>query len=87
MVVTDDVPAGTSFVSADGGGLEAAGTVTWNLGTMADGASATVHVTVHVDEARTANLSNTASVGSDTPTPTARTTRPPRQPPSTSPPT
>ena len=45
------MPAGTSFVSADGGGLEAAGTVTWNLGTLADGASATVHVTVHVDEA------------------------------------
>ena len=39
VVVTDDVPAGTSFVSADGGGLEAAGTVTWNLGTLADGAT------------------------------------------------
>ena len=49
--------------------LEAAGTVTWSLGTLADGASATVHVTVHVNEARTADLSNTASVGSDTPDP------------------
>ena len=65
VVVTDDVPAGTSFVSADGGGIEAAGTVTWNLGTIADGASATVHVTVHVNEARTADLSNTAGVASD----------------------
>ena len=63
--VTDAVPAGTSFVSADGGGSESGGTVTWNLGTIADGGSATVHVTVHVDEARTANLSNTASVQAD----------------------
>ena len=29
VVVSDPVPAGTSFVSADGGGLEAAGTVAW----------------------------------------------------------
>ena len=37
VVVTDDVPAGTSFVRADSGGIEAGGTVTWNLGTVADG--------------------------------------------------
>jgi len=65
VVVTDAVPAGTSFVSADGGGLEAGGIVTWNLGTVADGGSATVHVTIHVDEGRTADLSNTANVQSD----------------------
>ena len=64
VVVSDPVPAGTTFVSADGGGLEAAGTVTWNLGTLADGASATLHVTVHVNGGRTSDLSNTASVGS-----------------------
>ena len=63
--VTDPIPAGTSFVSADNGGTEAAGTVIWNLGDLADGASATVHVTVHVDEGRTADLSNTASVSGD----------------------
>ena len=56
VVVTDPIPAGTSFVSADNGGTEAAGTVTWNLGALADGASTTVHVTVHVDEGRTADL-------------------------------
>ena len=54
--VTDAVPAGTSFVSADNGGIEAAGTVTWNLGTLADGATVTLHVTVHVDASRTADL-------------------------------
>ena len=65
VVVTDPLPAGTSFVSADGGGSESAGTVTWNLGALADGATATLHVTVHVDQARTAGLSNTAGVTSD----------------------
>jgi len=69
VVVSDPVPAGTFFVSADGGGLKAAGTVTWNLGALVDGASAIVHVTVHVDGSRTADLSNTASVGSDVPDP------------------
>ena len=65
VAVTELVPAGTTFVSADGGGLEAGGIVTWNLGAIANGGSATVHVTVHVDEGRTADLSNTASVAAD----------------------
>ena len=64
VVATDPVPAGTSFVSADGGGTESGGTVTWNLGTIANGASVTRHVTVHVAPGRTAALSNTASVSS-----------------------
>jgi uncharacterized repeat protein (TIGR01451 family) len=67
VVVTDAVPVGTTFVSADGGGLEAAGTVTWNLGALSNGASTTVHVTVHVDSARTTGLSNTANIGGDEP--------------------
>ena len=61
---TDPVPAGTTFVSADGGGTESGGTVTWNLGTIVSGGSATRHVTVLVDPARTADVSNTASVSS-----------------------
>ena len=65
VVVSDPLPAGTSFVSADGGGLESAGTVTWNLGALADGGTATLHVTVHVNEGRTAGLSNIASVTAD----------------------
>jgi len=77
VVVTDAVPAGTSFVSADGGGLEAGGTVTWNLGTVAGGGSATVHVTVHVDASRTADLSNTATSAPTRPTATPPTTRRP----------
>ena len=65
VVVSDPLPVGTSFVSADGGGLEAAGTVTWNVGSLVNGASATLHVTVHVNEGRTADLSNTATVVAD----------------------
>ena len=64
VTLTDGVPAGTSFVSATGGGTESGGTVTWNLGTLASGASTSVTVTVAVAASRTAALSNTASVTS-----------------------
>ena len=38
--------------------------MTWNVGALADGASASVDVTVAVDPSRTAELSNTASASS-----------------------
>ncbi len=41
-VITDPIPANTSFVSAANGGTFSAGTVTWNLGTLAGGSSGTV---------------------------------------------
>src|SRR5207244_3505856 len=66
VTVTDPIPAGTSFVSADNGGTEAGGTVTWSIGSLANGASVTLHVTVHVDSGRTANHSNAATGGSST---------------------
>jgi uncharacterized repeat protein (TIGR01451 family) len=47
-VVTDAVPAGTTFVSATGGGTFAAGTVTWNLGNLKPTASGSVTFTVTV---------------------------------------
>ena len=37
VVVDDVLPAGTSFVSATGGGTESAGMVSWNLGDVAAG--------------------------------------------------
>src|SRR5207248_371529 len=65
--VSDPIPAGTTFVSADHGGTLSAGTVTWNLGTLAAGtADTTLHLVVHVDPSRTADLSNTATVGTST---------------------
>src|ERR1051325_6351693 len=63
--VSDPLPAGTSFVSADNGGTNNAGTVTWNLGDLGL-TSTTVHLTVQVDPARLASLSNTATVSSTT---------------------
>lgn len=69
VAITDPLPAGTSFVSADGGGLEAGGTVTWAVGALANGATSTVHVTVHVDPSRSTPLSNTASVAGAQPDP------------------
>ena len=66
VTVDDPIPTGTDFVSADNGGALAAGTVTWNLGTMASGASVTLTLVVHVHASRTSDLSNTATVSSPT---------------------
>jgi len=46
VIITDTVPAGASFVSATGGGTESGGIVTWTIGNLAKGASATVTFTV-----------------------------------------
>src|SRR5204863_10172109 len=67
--VTDPVPAGTSFVSADNSGSNVAGTVTWNLGDLPAGTTV-LHMVVKVDPSRLADLSNTASVTSTTTDPT-----------------
>ena len=67
MSVSDPLPAGTSFVSATGGGTFSNGTVTWNLGTIAAGSADTaLTLVVHVNAAQTAGLSNTATVSSTT---------------------
>jgi uncharacterized repeat protein (TIGR01451 family) len=47
-VITDPIPANTTFVSADTGGAFASGTVTWNLGTKNPGDTGAVSVTVTV---------------------------------------
>ncbi|MCC6322067.1 MAG: DUF11 domain-containing protein [Phycisphaerales bacterium] len=46
-VVEDTLPAGTTFVSATDGGASAGGKVTWNLGTLAAGASKELGVVVN----------------------------------------
>jgi uncharacterized repeat protein (TIGR01451 family) len=48
VAITDGVPANTTFVSATGGGVEASGLVTWNVGALAAGASAAVQMVVRV---------------------------------------
>ena len=48
VVLTDTIPASTSFVSATGGGTLSGGTVTWALGTVAAGGSGSVQLVVQV---------------------------------------
>jgi uncharacterized repeat protein (TIGR01451 family) len=65
VVVTDVLPAGLTFSSAtasQGSVTNNAGTVTANLGNMANGATATITINVNVSPTATGNLSNTATV-------------------------
>ena len=48
VTISDAIPANTSFVSSTGGGTQAGGVVTWNLGILAAGASGSVQLTVRV---------------------------------------
>lgn len=68
-VITDPLPANTTFVSATEGGTYASGTgiVTWNLGTKAPGTSGTVSVTVIVSPSITTSttLTNTGTFDTD----------------------
>jgi len=48
VVITDTVPTNTTFVSATGGGTLGGGVVTWNIGAVNAGASATVQMVVTV---------------------------------------
>jgi uncharacterized repeat protein (TIGR01451 family) len=59
--ISDQLPAGTTFVTAPSCTLAAA-VVTCNIGTLAPGANATRSVTVLVNADRTTAISNTATV-------------------------
>lgn len=63
--VTAPVPAGTTFVSADNAGAAGAGGVSWNLGSLAAGASKTVTMVVKATGAGTvaATVSATCPCG------------------------
>jgi uncharacterized repeat protein (TIGR01451 family) len=66
-VVTDTLPAGLTYVGNDCGAGFAAPTLTWNVGTLAIGASATCNVTVTVDQAGSfTNGALATSDGTDT---------------------
>jgi uncharacterized repeat protein (TIGR01451 family) len=69
-LLTDPLPANTTFVSASTGCNELGGTVTCNLGDIADGASTTATIVVQ-PTAATSTISNTASVESGTRDPNA----------------
>jgi uncharacterized repeat protein (TIGR01451 family) len=72
IVMTDTLPAGTSFVSCtptQGACTFSSGTVTANIGTLPSLGSASVSIVVTVTAAPGSTLSNTANVNSPTPDP------------------
>src|SRR5439155_19564075 len=76
VVLTDTLPANTSFVSASNGGAFGGGAVTWVIGNLAAGATVTRTVTVQVAATAPAgagSLTNSATAlddGSNGPDPT-----------------
>ncbi|HVD48179.1 MAG TPA: hypothetical protein VNG70_12935 [Candidatus Limnocylindria bacterium] len=62
VTITDPIPANTTFVSADSGGVNSAGTVTWSGKAVASGASISVHLTVQISSTL---KSKTASIIDD----------------------
>jgi uncharacterized repeat protein (TIGR01451 family) len=60
VVMTDTIPVNTTFVSASGGGTLSGGTVTWNLGTLAAGATGSATLVVKV----TSPLANGTTIAS-----------------------
>ncbi|MDF1816524.1 MAG: DUF11 domain-containing protein, partial [Verrucomicrobiales bacterium] len=72
VVLTDELPPFTDFVSASDGGVYSGGTVTWNLDEVAPGETGTVTVTVEIytggEVTNTATISDDGSGGAD-PTP------------------
>src|SRR5438132_1377108 len=59
---TNTIPAGTSFVSATGGGTLTAGAVGWNLTTITSDAHKSVTLLVQVFSSRTTTTSNTSTL-------------------------
>lgn len=66
VTLVDNLPAGVTFSSASAGCNNSNGTVTCELGNMNSGTSKQVTTTVKVKSSTTTQLSNTASVSSDT---------------------
>jgi uncharacterized repeat protein (TIGR01451 family) len=73
VVVTDTLPAGTTYQSnttSTGTANHASGTVTWNIGSLASGATATIDIIVTAP-ASTGTITNNASVSGDQTDPVA----------------
>jgi uncharacterized repeat protein (TIGR01451 family) len=64
VVLTDTIPASTTFVSATGGGTLSGATATWNLGTVAAGGSGSVQMTVRVQTPLTNGIGLTSGAAS-----------------------
>jgi uncharacterized repeat protein (TIGR01451 family) len=58
-VLTDDLPNGVTFISADNGGMASGGRIVWTLGTLQPGDSRTVEAVVRAN--RIGTLTNTVN--------------------------
>ncbi|MBZ0115251.1 MAG: DUF11 domain-containing protein [Thermoanaerobaculia bacterium] len=65
VVVTDVLPVEMDYVSNSCGGSEAGGTFTWNIGALANGASASCNLTLNLNTGTCVGVSNTATVTGD----------------------
>jgi len=75
VVLVDTLPPETTYVSNTGGGIYAAGTVTWNIGALAGGASTqTVTLTVTINPGTTPGsiITNFATIDSAETPPTTK---------------
>ena len=63
-VITDPLPAFLNFVSASNGGTFAAGTITWNLGTLTTSGSVSFVTTVDPKAPETGQIVNVATIDS-----------------------
>jgi uncharacterized repeat protein (TIGR01451 family) len=61
--ITDPVPANTSFVSADGGGVNNAGVATWTGLSLPAGGKVTVHLTVQISPSLSSSVSSIVDDG------------------------
>jgi uncharacterized repeat protein (TIGR01451 family) len=69
IVVTDTLPANVTYVSNSCGATFAAGTITWNAGTLANLGSVSCNITVTVNAVGQIDNTATASTASTDPTP------------------
>ena len=59
--VVDTLPTGMSYVSSSPAADTHDGTITWDLGSMASGASTTIHLTAHIDEGASGTLTDSVT--------------------------
>lgn len=73
VTISDEIPTGTTFVSASGSNTLTAGTVIWNTGNLAAGApQACVQLVLHITAAVGETVTNTATIDSDATPPTTQ---------------
>jgi uncharacterized repeat protein (TIGR01451 family) len=65
VVVSDALANGLTYVSDDGGGAYVPGSGLWTVGALANGASATLHITATVES--TGEIDDTAEIGAASP--------------------